>query len=997
MKIKDLFQKSIDRDIQGVIKVGQEDNTKQELEEYVVTNELQSQFARFFSAYEDSLTGSTDDMGVWISGFFGSGKSHFLKVIADVLENREVDGKRAVDYFEGKIKDQMTLNQMHAAAESDTQVILFNIDAKAMSGDKADDNVIVKVFLQVFNAMQGFSDKSPWIADLERRLVAAGKYDEFKQAFSQIEDNHLDWEDGRDHYYFNMGKIRDALVSIDFMSQEDAQGFIDQLKTPYQINVEDFAELVNDYVQKTGHRVAFLVDEVGQFVGDSLQRMLNLQTVVEELGRVVKGKAWVVVTSQQDIAEVTNNVNGQDFSKIQGRFKTRIALSSANVDEVIKKRLLAKTPEVEDNLKGMYVANGSAINNAIDFDQEGVKRLKYDSPESFANNYPFVPYQFNLLQQVLTAIRTHGSEGKHLSEGERSMLSIFQESAIRMEDRDVGALIPFSLFFEGLEQFLDHTHRIVIEHAREDDQVINPKKERNPFAIQVLKTLFMVKYVTTFKATLNNIVTLMIDSTDVDKIELTRRVQEALNKLVSQQVVEKNMDTYVFLTDTEQDINKEIEQQQVSDAEIINKLGEFLFDTKVIPSKYSYPKLNGRYIFSLNEYIDDTPMGKTNNALSIRLLSTLNLEKRDQAMARLHSAGAPTEVVILLTDQDDYISYIRRAEKIQRFRMSGTNNTDSRYRSLVDARAAEHNELLDMARTKAIEALHHSSIFVGGNELDKGRDFAHQLDAALQSVVDDTYRNLSYIDAAKGEKDVLQVLKSGELVDTSENKRAVEAVIGWLQREKDPHITLKRVIDRFHEIPFGYTEEDVEWIVGKLYAAGKIKLTYNGEVVSRVSGEFNVKQIVDFLTKKQYTEKIALQIKHDYTPTEIKRLRQVASQVFKKNSFSSDNSEILVSELKPKIASDYESLRQYELKDQRYPGHDLLQKGIELLHELNVTKDSDQFFDVLSRRFNDLLDWREDFEDRGIADFYVNQNTQDIWDAGLKDLSIYEHSKEKNQ
>lgn len=995
MKIRDLFAKSIDRDIQGVIKVGQEDNTKQELEEYVVTNELQSQFARFFSAYQDSLTDTTDDMGVWISGFFGSGKSHFLKVIADVLENRVVDGKHAVDYFDGKIKDQMTLNQMQAAAESDTQVILFNIDAKAMSGDKADDNVIVKVFLQVFNAMQGFSDKSPWIADLERRLVSAHKYDEFKQAFSKIEDNHLDWEEGRDHYYFNMGKIRNALVSIDFMSQVDAQGFIDQLKTPYQINVEDFAELVNDYVLKTGHRVAFLVDEVGQFVGDSLQRMLNLQTVVEELGRIVKGKAWVVVTSQQDIADVTKNVNGQDFSKIQGRFKTRIALSSANVDEVIKKRLLAKTPEVQNQLKGIYVANGSAINNAIDFDQDGVKRLKYDSSDNFANNYPFVPYQFNLLQQVLTAIRTHGSEGKHLSEGERSMLSIFQESAERMEDRDVGALIPFSLFFEGLEQFLDHTHRIVIEHAREDDRVINPKRESNPFAIQVLKTLFMVKYVTSFKATLNNIVTLMIDSTDVDRIALTKKVQEALNKLVSQQVVEKNLDTYVFLTDTEQDINQEIEQQQVSDAEVISKLGEFLFYNKVIEPKYAYPKLSGRYIFSLNEYIDDTPLGRTNNALSIRLLSTLNLDKRDQSMARLYSAGAPTEVVILLPDQDDYISYIRRAEKIRKFRMSGASSSDPRYGSLIDARAAERNSLLDMARNKAVDALHQSTIYVGGNELDKNRDFKNQLDAGLQSVVDDTYRNLSYIEAAKSEKDILQVIKADGMVETQENHHAIDAVAGWLQQEKDPHITLKRVIDRFHEIPFGYTEEDVEWIIASLYSAGKVKMTYNGEVVSRVSGDFNVNQIVDFLTKKQYTEKIALQIKHDHTAVEIKRLRDVASRVFKKNSFSSDNAEILVAELKPKINSDYESLKQFEAKDQRYPGHDLLQKGIDLLQELNATKDSDQFFEVLSRRYDELLDWREDFEERGIADFYVNQASQDIWDAGLNDLSIYDHSKDK--
>ena len=998
MKIKDIFARSIDRNIQGVIKVGQEDNVKQELDEYVVTRELQGQFARFFSAYQDSLNGATDDMGVWISGFFGSGKSHFLKIIADVLENQTVDGKRAVDYFDGKIKDPMTFTQMEAAANSDTQVILFNIDAKAMSGDKADDNVIVKVFLQVFNEMQGFSDKNPWIADLERRLVVANEYEDFKQVFAQLEKNHLDWLEGRDHFAFNKGTIRDALVQIGFMDQEDAQGFIDQLKSPYQINVEDFAELVNTYVKQSGHRIAFLVDEVGQFVGDSLQRMLNLQTVVEELGRVVQGKAWVVVTSQQEIGAVTNNVNGQDFSKIQGRFKTRIALSSANVDEVIKKRLLAKTEDVQSSLEGMYVANGAAINNAIDFDQDEVKRPKYDSARSFADNYPFVPYQFNLLQQVLTAIRTHGSDGKHLSEGERSMLSIFQESAVRMENREIGALIPFSQFFEGLEQFLDHTHRIVIEHAREDDQVINPKGEQNPLTIQVLKTLFMVKYVTSFKATLNNVVTLMIDSVDVDKIELSKQVQEALNKLIRQKVVEKNLDTYVFLTDTEQDINQEIERQQVSDAEIVHSLGDFLFDNSVINSKYSYPKLSGRYVFTLNEFIDDTPINRITNSLSVRVISPLNLEKSNASNALLYSAGATTEVVILLSDQDDYddyIEYIRRAEKIRKFLTGNTTNSEPRYKLLAETRSAERKELVDSARAKAKEALNQATIFVGGHEFDKSRDFDHQLNLALQSVVDATFRNLSYIDAAKSEKDLLQVLKSdGMDLKTDENARAIDAVYDWLQRETDPHITLKRVISRFQDVPFGYTEEDIEWIVASLYATGKIKLTYNGETVSRVSNDFNTKQIIDFLTKKQYTERIAIEIKRDVPKLQIKRFRDVASQVFKKNSFTSENPEALVAELKPKIKADYDNLQSYEAKNQQYPGHDLIQHGIELFQELLATRDSDQFFEVLGRRYDDLLDWREDFEERGIADFYVNQASQDIWDDGLNDEAIYEHSKD---
>jgi len=101
MFIKDMFAKPIDRDIKGVIKVGQADdeNVKQELGEYVVTRELQKYFADFFGSYKKGINGHTDKMGVWISGFFGSGKSHFLKILSYLLENKEVNGKKAIDYF----------------------------------------------------------------------------------------------------------------------------------------------------------------------------------------------------------------------------------------------------------------------------------------------------------------------------------------------------------------------------------------------------------------------------------------------------------------------------------------------------------------------------------------------------------------------------------------------------------------------------------------------------------------------------------------------------------------------------------------------------------------------------------------------------------------------------------------------------------------------------------------------------------------------------------
>ena len=104
MKIQNMFQKDITREINGVIQVtaSPEENQKQELEEYVITRELRKHFATFYDNYEYSYEHPTDRMGVWISGFFGCGKSHFMKILNYLLANKSVDGKKAIEYFSDK-------------------------------------------------------------------------------------------------------------------------------------------------------------------------------------------------------------------------------------------------------------------------------------------------------------------------------------------------------------------------------------------------------------------------------------------------------------------------------------------------------------------------------------------------------------------------------------------------------------------------------------------------------------------------------------------------------------------------------------------------------------------------------------------------------------------------------------------------------------------------------------------------------------------------------
>lgn len=594
MQIKNMFEKQIDRDIKGVIKVGQsdEENVYQELDEYVVTKELLKHFRDFFNNYEKGVDGYTDKMGVWISGFFGSGKSHFLKILSYLLKNSTVEGKRAIEYFTDgkKIEDPMLIAEMTKAGTIESDVMLFNIDSKGSAKVGSGKEAIVEVFMKVFNEMQGYCGSIPYLAEFERQLDNEGRFEEFKAKFEA--NAGAPWEKKRQAFAVIQDKVVKTLVEMDFMSEEAARNWCKNAKGSYDLSIEKFVSLVQEYCAKKGpnHHVIFLVDEIGQYIADDTQLMLNLQTIVEDLGTACKGKAWVIVTSQEDIDSITKT-KGNDFSKIQGRFDTRLSLSASNVDEVIRKRVLAKNETATQTLRLLYEQKESIIKNLITFTADTADKKLYADKADFADCYPFIPYQFNLLGQVLTAVRTHGASGKHLSDQSRSMLALFQESAIRLMDKEDGVLVPFSYFYDPLHKFIDHQHSQVISDAENNSRL-------DEFDVELLKVLFMIKYVKEIKANPDNLTTLMISNIDDERIEIRKKVEESLKKLIKETLVQKNGDIYIFLTNEEQEINNAINNESVEMGEIIGEASTVIFEEIYTEKKYRY---SSRYLFPFNQ------------------------------------------------------------------------------------------------------------------------------------------------------------------------------------------------------------------------------------------------------------------------------------------------------------------------------------------------------------------------------------------------------------
>ena len=406
-----LFLKDVTRPIETVIKADDRSHIAQEVDEYVITREVSNQLGDFFEYYNDK--GSLIN-GAWISGFFGSGKSHLLKILSYVLENKVYDGKHVGDIFAEKVKDDMKLKGdiLRCGRNIPSESILFNIDQHAQITSKSDENAILKVFYKVFYDHQGFYGFQPHVAAFEESLARDTNYETFKAEFANQYGSG--WEDARKDYIKPLVNqaIARACGTIYNVDPAEYSNILLKYQRDLKQSVEDFAIKVNSYIQSRGKnfRLNFFVDEVGQFIAGNTRLMLNLQTIAETLFTKCNGNSWVIVTSQEDLESIVGDdtkTQSDDFSKIQGRFKARLPLTSANVDEVIEKRLLDKSEEGQVFLLNLYKEQHENIKTLITFSSGSVQFRGYQDKEDFVQKYPFLPYQFDLFQQCLKTLSRH--------------------------------------------------------------------------------------------------------------------------------------------------------------------------------------------------------------------------------------------------------------------------------------------------------------------------------------------------------------------------------------------------------------------------------------------------------------------------------------------------------------------------------------------------------------------------------------------------------------
>lgn len=994
MIIRDMFRDDINRHINGVVKVTQEETLVQELEEYVITKELKKHFITFFNNYSDAISTGSDDTGVWISGFFGSGKSHFLKMLSYLLANKEVAGVKTVERFRKKFEDDpATFMLIDKATRGETDTILFNIDYEG-SIDK-DKTAVLRVFAKMFYNYLGFYGTNLKVAKLEQFVTKRGKMDEFKAVFE--ENNGQTWLEARDSYDFFEDDVVAAMTQTLGMSEEAARHWFDGSDT-VDTSISKLVSEIREYVESKpkDFHLLFMIDEVGQYIGDSTDLLINLQSLVELIGSECKGKVWVVCTGQEAIDEIIRT-RENEFSRIQARFKTRLSLSSSSADEVIQKRILRKKPEVKKELEKIYDSNESVLRNLFSFKDSVMDIKGYNGSMDFAKNFPFVPYQFIILQKVFSEIRKRGNSGKHLSGGERSMLSGFQEAAQKIQENNEYSIAPFYMFYDTVHTFLDSTIRRVIERC---EKAADTNAGIEPYDVNVLKMLYLIRYIDDIKPNIENLAILMASDIRSNKLDIRNELSASLNRLHKENYIGINGDAYRFLTDEEIDIEKDIKKTDIDTTAITQRISNIIFNDIYTSKKFKKDK----YDFVFDKMVDNTYDGNITGGMLLKFLSSVSdADQKNDLYLTNDSAGR----AIIVLAETQYYDALERSMKIRKYVKSrNLNQLPKSQQDILRYHQEEATKLEASTKSELEKAIVGAKFYVDGEVFKTNPgDAKGKINQALEQLVACVYKSLDLVNKnADTDDDIYKVLRGDmqpDMFGKFPNSEAADKVDNYLKMKSDQKqtVSMADLQNRYQAIPYGWREIDIAMVVALLMYQQRVIIKQGGMTIQPDNNK-----IAEMLRKKSVIGNVIVSKRVKINPSKLREAIEFLRDLLGKMDIPTDEDGLVyyIKQEFTALKESYTSLKD-NYKNASYPDQNLIVNAILQIDEvLEHAKDNYALIDYLSTgKYQDTLENAIDKTDN-VRNFFKNQ--VDLFNEArrferemTKDLDYISGYEEENQ
>lgn len=590
MKLKELYSKPINRAVNPAVSATKFDPETEriEIQEYVFTDEIINGLFRILDAIKNNKP--YDHVGIWIDGYYGSGKSHFLKYLdycitpstRDDALCRLLEAVKAIDPLDEKhnlgfdYEELLSIANWLKRATIDT--CIFNLET---SYDNSTDKkkAFLHVFWNEFNGKRGFNKFNITLAqNLEKPLAEKGVFEAFKKRITEeggdwndpgmaadLIDNELDW-------VLDIAKELAPTLSVDSIRERI-------IKRDTNMSIDRFGMELASYLKDKGddYRLILLADEVSQFINKERDRYLNLQEIITKLSEACDNKVWVACTAQQDLSEIMDDCNIAEEKdkegKIKGRFEVKVSLKGTQPEVITQKRILDKKEDVKPELASLY--NKYKAGFDLQF-KLPTSYSSYDSQDDFVDYYPFVPYQFKLIMQVFNSFLALGYVAKEVKGNERSIIKVIHSTAKANAEANLGKFISFdelynNMFEEGLQARGQKARQNAIDMSRTYQ---TDRPERTQLALRVANVLFMICNISQtdqllFPATIDNITTLLVNDMETPRLTIKNEVEKIVEFLCDNNIIRREQgkqgapDTFTFYSEEEMKVAQLIQSQVV--------------------------------------------------------------------------------------------------------------------------------------------------------------------------------------------------------------------------------------------------------------------------------------------------------------------------------------------------------------------------------------------------------------------------------------------------
>lgn len=572
MHIREIFETAVEDRIEPVIKVGDRQDDRKlagEIGNYVVTPTLEKYLDDFLEHYTDTFLQKTEEIGVWISGYFGSGKSHLAKIMALLVENKVLDGIAACKRFESRVpvsaphRDSL-LRSLSRVPNCETRVLGFNLNTIADSKNTP----LPRLLLSQFYQSKGYGANFLYARVIEAELDQRGKLGDLHQAVERL--TKKPWAEIQNNLTFYARPLYQAASEVApeiFHTPDEVLQALKNAESGELYHVQFFIRTVLEDLRATEKkegklsRLVLVLDESGQWIEDDKTRLSQLQALIEEAAAVGQGKVWVFVTTHEDMGSIYRNARALqgDMKKIEGRFRHKFNLTTENIELVLEDRIFKKNIAGKAETIRVYNDNPGVLRDMGQLSNTSQK-LPDCTEERFEKLYPFFPYQIHLVPEIVKSLRSAGGRGEQLSGSTRTLLAISQDILTvgrrKYLDAQVGEVVSFDEVYNNLA-----AGEVSPDVRRELSRIEEVVPGATALTRRVAEVLFLIREIAYIPRTIDNLARLLVEHTADDLVTLRSRILPELEKLRTAKLVAKVGEDYEFLTGERRTFEDEVTQE----------------------------------------------------------------------------------------------------------------------------------------------------------------------------------------------------------------------------------------------------------------------------------------------------------------------------------------------------------------------------------------------------------------------------------------------------